>query len=92
MYVEEIFPLLMSKEVPPVIHNASLIGPDEVERVLGDIERKAMRFLNDYVAIYGDTVTTYLHIVGKHLRKVIEVGDHTPGAWSQVFAVSLYYI
>jgi hypothetical protein len=80
-YAEILYPLLKSEKIPDRLENAITHG--HLQHELNQIEMEAGDWLKTYVGVYGLLVTPYVHIIGTHLREILEEGDLSAGAWSQ---------
>jgi|LauGreDrversion4_2_1035121.scaffolds.fasta_scaffold42569_2 hypothetical protein len=80
-FAKQLFPLLRAIEVPVRLRN--LQGEARVKE-LKKIQQESLKWLQNYVDVYGDVVTPYVHTVGRHLHEMLDQDpNYGIGAWSQ---------
>ena len=81
VYANDIYPLLMKDGIPDRLQLA--IEKGELPSCLNAIKKECNDWLFQFVVAFGNTVTPYVHIIGKHLHYMLEQPGNSVGAWSQ---------
>lgn len=78
-----IYPLLMANGVPVELEAAIEGGTEDA--YLQGVKDTANDWLISYRSVFGEAVTPYIHIIGKHLEQILGTNsNHSVGEWSQV--------
>jgi hypothetical protein len=78
-------PLLSHNGTPDRLAKAAEQGgAAAVTLELGRIRQDALAWIDAFNKVYGQHITPYVHIVGRHLHQLLQQSGNTVGGWSQV--------
>ena len=83
-YAKYIYPILTCKSIPPEILKAKETSAEALKEALENVGKRCQSWLSLYRTLFGpQTITPYVHIIGKHLPLMLEQCGYSIGEWSQ---------